>query len=124
MVKKVLLSLLLTLCLTGIFAQETKSVGYSIMGYELPNLPYFLIGIGLTYLLIVVKLFIERDDLFDEDNRRRIPFSLGLLFFLVYGLMEAGYIGTELIPINPPSLILAIGSIFLLLAGLFDMTIV
>ena len=90
-----------------------------VFGMVLPDLPYALIGSGLCLVLTIGKMLIERDELFNEENRRRFFWIIGLLLVTVYAAVSDGMLGSEILPLSPETLF-GFGMIFLALGCLMD----
>jgi len=88
-----------------------------VLGIMLPDIPYFLIGAGIALICKLGKFIMEIDMPFSENNRRRIPEAIGLVLFLIGGLVIEGFIGEMAVPTK---ILLGVGAILLALGGLME----
>jgi hypothetical protein len=92
----------------------------NVFGINLPDLPYALIGSSLCLIATIGKMIIERDELFNEENRRRFPWIIGLLLVTAYSAVADGIISSETLPLGP-ELLFGFGMVFLALGCLMDL---
>lgn len=92
----------------------------NVLGIELPDLPYSVLGAVLLLVGTIVGFARMADEPVAVENRRRYFTILGALLLVAYGAINDGFLPAGTLPIED-SMILGLGLALLGLSGIIDM---